>query len=198
VKRPDGRQSSPERVSGRLLYNGLLPLWGIPGLIDWWFHRRSHIEEPGHGGAKESALHLVLLGEGAVPIALALFSQLNPLSLALMTGSAVVHEATVCWDLSVATASERKVSPGEQLIHSALEVTPFLLVLLAGLHAGPSIERQTPSDRWRLQRRSTPLSAAYVAVVLALGGLLSGLPHAEELLRCLRRARGARTPSVDR
>ena len=176
----------PGDKPGRALYLGLLPAWGLPGLLDWWFHRRSRIEEPNHGGVRESMIHMLMLAEGGLPIGLALFVEINPLVLSLMTGAALVHEATVTWDLRVATASEREVVPGEQQTHSFLETIPFALALLAALHALAPEARQPSRSTWRLHRRPTPLPPAYVASVLLAGTLLSVVPHVEELVRCAR------------
>lgn len=177
-----------EDPAGRVLYYVLLPAWGLPGLVDWWFHRRTHIEEPENGGVRESALHLLMLAEGAVPIGLALLAEINPLSLAMMTASAIVHEATASWDLSVATQSNRHVGPAEQQVHSFLETIPFGLVVLAGIHAWPSLKSNPGGSRWALRAKVTPLPLRYVAGVALSGALLGALPHAEEFWRCVRRA----------
>ena len=174
----------PGDKPGRALYLGLLPAWGLPGLLDWWFHRRSRIEEPNHGGVRESLIHMLMLAEGGLPIGLALFAEINPLVLSLMTGAAVAHEATVTWDLRVATASEREVVPAEQQTHSFLEAIPFTLALLTALHASAPQARRPSRSTWRLHRRPTPLPPAYVASVLLAGTFLSVVPHVEELVRC--------------
>src|SRR5580698_2792253 len=106
-------KSLPADAVGRALFLGVLPAWGIPGLADWWFHRQSAIQEPDHGGERESLLHVLMFAEGFVPMGLALFAEFNPAALTLIGGSALVHQLTALWDLRVATASEREVSPGE-------------------------------------------------------------------------------------
>jgi hypothetical protein len=115
-------------AAGRLLYYGLIPAWALPGLADWWFHRRSAIEEPENGSTNESLMHLAMLAEGSIPIGLALLAEINPLVLSLMLGAALAHEATVTWDLSIATGSQREVVPLEQQTHSLLEVFALLVV----------------------------------------------------------------------
>lgn len=184
---PGGR-AVPTDGAGRFLFYGLLPAWGIPGVLDWWQHRRSHIEEPENGGVRESLLHLVMLGEGALPLGLTMFAEINPLELALLSGSALVHEATAHWDLTVATESNRIVSPTEQQVHGLLETAPFLLVLLTGLHAWPGLCSMQKGNRAVLRRKRAPLPRTYVAGLLLLTGL-SGLPHIEELWRCSRNQR---------
>jgi hypothetical protein len=121
--------------AGRVLFLGVLPAWGLPGLVDWYLHRRTQIDKPGHGGSRESAIHLLMLVEGFVPLALVVFAEVNPLVLVLMGGAALLHEATAYWYLSVATSSDREVGPAEQQVHSVRETVPFLLVVLAALHA---------------------------------------------------------------
>ena len=61
-----------------LLYWGLIPAWGVPGLVDWWFHRRSGIERPDHGGTEESLIHSLMLAESGLPVLLALLGEVNP------------------------------------------------------------------------------------------------------------------------
>ena len=190
-RRRSVRGRSPRLVpdaAGRVLFGVLLPLWALPGLVDWWFHRRSDIQEPKNGGVRESLLHLVMLGEGAPSLGLALWAEINPLVLTLMAGGAILHEATVTRDLAVASESDRQVTPGEQQVHSFLETIPFLLVLLSALHAQPGI-RDLPADpRWALRSKAQPLPRRYVAGVVLLGTLLGALPHTEELIRCIRTA----------
>ncbi len=186
-RRRSMRGRSPEPVpdaAGRVLFGVLLPLWALPGLVDWWFHRRSDIQEPKNGGVRESLLHLVMLGEGAPSLGLALLAEINPLVLTLMSGGAILHEATVTWDLAVASRSDRQVTPGEQQVHSFLETIPFLLVLLSGLH----MKRLPAGARWALRSKAQPLPRRYVAGMVLLGTLLGVLPHTEELIRCLRTA----------
>jgi hypothetical protein len=77
-----------------LLYWGLIPAWGVPGVVDWWYHRRSRIELRGHGGTKESLIHSLMLAESGIPVALLLVADVNPAALAVMTAAALAHEAT--------------------------------------------------------------------------------------------------------
>ena len=169
-----------------------LPAWLGPGLLDWWCHRRTHIEEPGNGGTKESLVHSAMFAEAGVPLLLAATLEMNPLLITLMTGAAAVHEATAMVDVRVALESDRHVSQFEQHVHSFLEVMPFWIVPLMVLLHEPA------TKRWALTRRSSALSKGDLALIAGGVVLLGALPYSEELLRCLRRSRdeqGAQSPS---
>ena len=147
-----------------LLYWGLIPAWGVPGLVDWWYHRRSQIERPDHGGVRESLIHSLMLAENGLAVGLALLADVNPAALAVMTAAAVVHEATAHRDVALANGSARRVAAGEQQTHSFLETLPFVLVgLLAASHWPRLRSTWRQPSSWRLQeaRRfaACPLSA---------------------------------------
>jgi len=46
----------------------ILPLWSAAGLADWWMRRRSDIEHT--AGARESAIHTLMMAEGGIPLLL--------------------------------------------------------------------------------------------------------------------------------
>jgi hypothetical protein len=169
-----------------MLLFGVLPAWGLPGLADWACHRRSRIEDPEHGGVRESLTHVLMFAEGAVPMGLVLLAEVNTLVVALLSVSALVHEATARWDLQIATDSDRVVSPLEQQVHTALETIPFLVAMLAALQQA---EVPTSSNPWKLRRKATPLPVGYVAGILLGTGITGALPHLEELWRCARKAK---------
>ncbi len=175
----------PMSAAGSFLFYGVLPSWGIPGVLDWWQHRRTHIEKPDHGGVPESALHLVMLGEGSIPLGILVLAEVNPLVLTLLTGSALVHELTAHRDLTVATRSKRTISATEQQVHTFLEMAPFLVALLAGLDAWPAWRELPKSERWILQRKKSPMTPRYVAALCLLTGV-GGLVHLEEFWRCVK------------
>jgi hypothetical protein len=181
------RDGLPTDGAGRALFLAVLPTWGIPGLVDWWLHRRSAIEEPGHGGVRESLLHILMFAEGSVPLGLALGAEFNAAALALLAGSAVLHELTARWDLTIASNSAREVTPGEQQIHTALEAIPFVVCLLALLHGMAVNDPGGP--RWRLRAKAKPLPLRYVLGIGALTGATGAAPQLEELIRCLRQAK---------
>ena len=161
----------------------VLPAWLCPGLLDWWCHRQTHIEEPGNGGTKESLLHSAMFAEAGIPLLLAAALEMNPLVITLMTSAAAVHEATAMLDVRLALESDRHVSQFEQHVHSFLEVMPFCSVPLMVLLHEPA------TKRWSLTRRSSALSKRDIVLIAGGVALLGALPYSEELGRCLRRAR---------
>jgi len=52
----------------KLILYGLLPLWGIAGLLDWACHRATRIERT--SGIKESLMHSLMGVQLGVPIVL--------------------------------------------------------------------------------------------------------------------------------
>ncbi|WP_369170892.1 diguanylate cyclase [Streptomyces sp. R28] len=189
--RPGPHPTDVEAAARRFLLLGLLPLWVVPGLADWWMHRRTGIERT--SGTKESAVHALMMTEAGVPVLMGLLARVNPLVLTTMGASALAHGATALYDVSLATG-EREIRPVEQHIHSFLEVLPLTaLAFTACLH--PDQVRSTlrggshPQD-WRLLPKERPLSAGYLAGLAGVIGLGVALPYAEELLRCLRARSG--------
>jgi hypothetical protein len=179
-----------------LVYWGLIPAWGVPGLVDWWCHRRSRIERPDHGGTKESLIHSLMLAQSGIPVVLALLFEINPAALAVMTAAALAHEVTARRDVELASGSAREVTAGEQQTHSLLEVFPFVLAgLLAAGHWAQLRSTWRQSSSWRLRRRGAPLPARYLLGVAAALIATGALPYAEELARCLRH-RGPASVSV--
>ena len=170
-----------------LLYWGIIPAWGVPGVVDWWYHRRSGIERPDHGGIEESLMHSLMLAESGLPVLLALLAEANPAALAVMTAAALAHEATAHRDVALAIGSAREVTAGEQQTHSFLETLPFVLV---GLLAASNWPRLCSSwwqpSSWRLRRRDALLPAGYLLAVAAILTATGAIPYAEELARCLR------------
>lgn len=180
--RRSGTDRWPDDPAGRLLYLGLLPAWGLPGLADWACHRRSRIEDPERGGLRESALHVLMFAEGAIPLGLTLLAETNPLVVSILAVSAALHEVTANWDLRIAHQSDREVSPFEQQVHTALEAIPFVVCLLSALQ-GQNSEGWTRRP-WELRRKSRPLPPAYVLGILLATSLTGVLPQLEEFWRC--------------
>lgn len=163
----------------------VLPLWVIAGFLDYLCHRASHIEMA--TGARESAIHWLMLAEVGIPLTIAVFFRINALVLALMLVCLIAHEVTGYYDLKVAMAT-RKVTVFEHQVHSVLEVLPLAAILLVmALHwpqtlalfgAGPEKAqwflgpKQLP--RWG---ELVPPMAAFLALALA--------PYAEEFVRGL-------------
>ena len=51
-----------------VLMAGVIPLWIVAGLADWWCHRRTAIERT--GGRIETAFHWVLFTEATIRLVL--------------------------------------------------------------------------------------------------------------------------------
>lgn len=185
-----------ERLMRELLLFGALPIWVGAGLVDWWCHRRTRIEET--AGLPESLAHVAMVAEAGVPASLALFLEVDPALLALTYGAAAIHTATAYWDLAYA-APRREVSPTEQHAHAFLEVLPIAVAaFLTVLHPrAASAMARGDLRRWRLRARRHPLHPRLRLALLGAIAALQGIPHAEEVLRCARAARrraGSRVP----
>jgi hypothetical protein len=154
--------------------------------LDWYCHRRTHIEEPENGSATESLVHSAMFAEAGLPLLLAVAFEMNPLVVSLMTGSALAHEATAMADVRVALNSKRHVSQWEQHIHSFLEVMPFCVVPLMILLHEPT------TSEWRLSRRSSALSKRDLTLAAGCITFAGILPYAEELQRCVKHTRKER------
>lgn len=177
-----------EKAISRLLLGGVMPLWLGAGLADWYLHRRVGIEQA--AGPRESLIHHLMFAETGVPVLLGLFCEVNAGVLATAYTAAGAHWATAYWDQAYAE-ERRRVSPVEQHVHSALEMSPVTAAfLLTALHwdqalalagRGPS----RPRFAIRLKRRD-PLSPQARAILLTATAVFGVLPYAEELWRCWR------------
>jgi hypothetical protein len=165
----------------------LLPLWLAVGFADWLCHRAARIET--NAGWRESALHLVMLAEGAAPLLLALFFEVNALILVVALVAWLLHEATSYWDVHFAD-QHRHIAPIEQRVHDYLAVLPFMALSLLGLTFWPQalalVGLGPEPARWILEPKVSPLPAWYVTGFLALTILLGALPFLEEFWRCWR------------
>jgi len=189
VLRPRPRATDVEDATLRYLMYVLLPAWFVPGLLDWWMHRRTDIERT--SGLRESLIHSLMMAEVGVPVAMALLLEINPPVLALMFGATAAHEATAYWDVQVAVDSKREVRPNEQHIHSFLESLPIMAVsTVACLHADQvrALFTTAPTG-WRLRRKQRRLPGGYLSAIAAGIATFVALPYGEELLRCLRARR---------
>ena len=164
----------------------VLPLWAVCGFLDYLCHRASGMTR--RTGARESAIHWLMLAEVMLPLGLAVFFRINALALVIALACLIAHEITGYFDLKLAMAT-RHVTAFEHQVHSALEILPLTALLLAmALHwpqtqalfgFGPERAdfslgpKQMP--RWG---EIVPPLAAFLALAIA--------PYAEEFLRGLR------------
>jgi hypothetical protein len=171
----------------------VLPLWVAAGFADYLCHRATSLETT--SGWKESILHLLQLGEMAIPTLAALFLEINALIIAIMIICLVAHQATAMWDVSYAYRV-REIRPIEQHVHSFLEMLPLMgLLIVVTLHWGQflalfGLGPELADFGLRLKR--PPLPWIYVTVILALVLLFEILPYVEELVRSIRRDKQSR------
>ncbi|GAC1303744.1 MAG: hypothetical protein NVS2B3_02210 [Vulcanimicrobiaceae bacterium] len=183
----DDRSSDEERAIRRYLLYFMLPFWMLPGLADWYLHKRTDIE--GTSGTHESLTHQLMMGAIGGPILCGLFFEVNALVLAIMMGGYAVHEAISYWDVSYASG-RRDVPAIEQQVHSFLEMLPFVGASLA-ICSKPRqfaaiFGRGSEAARWRFEAKRPALSRRYIATILGLVTAFVALPYAEEFARCYR------------
>ena len=171
----------------------LIPLWIAVGFADWLCHRAADIGKT--AGAKESALHLLMLAEIGIPLLAGLFLEINALVLLIMLAGLLAHEATSLWDLHYAH-SKRDISPIEQHVHSFQEVIPmvlFAVVCILNWDQAAALLAWSDDANFSLEWKRNPLPVVYLASVLGLTALFVGLPFVEEFLRAVRQGgmRGA-------
>jgi hypothetical protein len=183
METPDGhaqRHADATAATRAFLTYVLIPAWLVPGVLDWVFHRKTKIER--NAGAHESLTHLLMAFEAGAGIAAGLFFELDASVVAAMFGSALVHEATVIWDVGY-TKHRRHISQAEQHVHSFLEVLPFAGAAFAAFTHAAAPAR----PRIALRVNRTPLPLATV-VAVAASALFGVAPYVEEMIRCLRAA----------
>jgi len=171
-----------------LLYE-LPPIWLASSLSDWACHRYSRIERT--AGAKESLIHLLLLGEMGLPVFATVFLEITSPVILLMIATFLIHEVTVYADLRIALR-EREVTPTEQMVHSFMEMMPLIGIWLVSMLHGEELSallgtaHRAPDFSLRLKEQ--PLPVWYRVSLLTSIALLGGIPYLEELLRTSREA----------
>ena len=169
-----------------LLMGGVVPLWILAGLADWWCHRRTHIERT--SGLRENLFHWLLFAEAGVALGGVAMLEVNAALLLLVGASFLVHELTTFIELRY-TVPRREVGPLEQMIHSFMEMLPLLLLALLAVMAwdqAPALSEGDWAD-FALRPTSTPWPPAYLLAVAGAVLALNVLPLAEEAWRCLQR-----------
>ena len=171
----------------RVLLYGMLPFWIVPGLADWYWHKRSHIETT--AGTHESLTHALMMSSIGIPLMMALLCEIDALVLTTMIAGTLVHEVITYWDVDYAK-SRREVATIEQHTHSFLEMLPFASTLMACCLKAPQAAsifgRGSQTPDWTLKRKRPPLTARYVAGLLACVTAGIVIPYAEEFVRCWR------------
>ena len=190
VRRLDWSATDTESASLRYVLFVLVPAWIVPGVLDWYWHKQTEIENT--SGLKESLIHSLMMTEVGVPILLGLLFEINPLALTCMFGALVAHSATAIWDVSLAV-HHREVTTREQHTHSFLEVLPFMgMAFAATLHSDAThrlLTGNTRRDDWSLKVKRPRLPIPYIAGVMGLIALGVLAPYANEAIRCWKRLR---------
>jgi hypothetical protein len=175
-----------------LLLYAVIPVWLLAGFLDWSQHRRYSIETT--SGPTESVLHLALLAEMGIPLAVVLTCEVSTRVFALLGCACLVHSLTAYIDTRYAGA-RRKIGYFEQMVHGYLEVLPYTaLLLLATAHW----EKFTPlfgfgAPDWTMEIRRQPLDYAYLSALALTAIVMVCIPFAEELQRGWRARRAAMT-----
>ncbi|MDB6111900.1 MAG: diguanylate cyclase [Pedosphaera sp.] len=177
------------QAAGIFLLCGVIPVWIVAGLADYFCHRYSRISET--SGTRESALHLVQFCLIGLPIVSALFLQINAGIFLLAAICILLHHAVAYVDVAYANHT-RKVTPVEQMVHSFLEILPIVAFLLAGILYWPQLLSLLGLGSQTAHFRPEPrvLPPTWIACVLGAAFFLNALPYMEELLRCTRRRGG--------
>lgn len=168
----------------RLLLGALLPVWMLAGLADWGCHRRERIEVS--AGWKESALHLLMLGEMGLAVLLLLWWQVTAAVLMLVLVACVLHEITLWCDLTYASA-KRSIPPIEQWVHGLQMGLPWLgLLTLCIAYRGQALAilgLGLETADWGLRLRNPPVPVAAKAAVLVGAITLVVIPFLQEWRR---------------
>ena len=160
----------------------VFPLWVAAGLADWRCHRNTGIAVT--SGVRENLLHWLMYAEiGVGFVAVALF-EVNVALLAIVFLVFLVHEATVWVDLEYSTLL-RDVGPGEQMVHSFLELLPLVTLALLAVMAD--------LGDWSLRLRREPWPVESLVACAAATIFFNALPLAQETFACLK-ARGEPAP----
>ena len=167
----------------------VLPMWLLAGLIDYFLHKRTHIED--NAGTKESLLHMLQLGEAGIPVVLGLIFDINALIILMMLIALVLHEITALWDVTYAH-TRRYIGPFEQHVHSFMEILPIMAVsfvtvlywdqflALFGMGTQPA--------RFEFRLKPDPLPTSYLIALFTSIVFFIVLPYSEELWRCMKTA----------
>ncbi|MGC1649133.1 MAG: hypothetical protein WA741_25205 [Candidatus Sulfotelmatobacter sp.] len=189
TNRNKSRKAADEATRRYLMYI-IMPVWSLAGFLDWLWHRQTKIETT--SGAKESVMHLLMMAEAGAPILTGLFLEMNAGALALMGAGWLAHEMTVAWDVKY-TISRRKIFPREQHTHGYMQTIPFdIIATMVCLHPEQSLSLLGLGSEkldFKLRFRKPPVVLKDFIAIVACMGLMSGLPHVEELWRCYRAQR---------
>jgi hypothetical protein len=183
----DHETSDEELALHRYFLYFMLPLWFVPSVADWWWHKKSDIEH--NAGTHESLTHLAMMSVVGGPLTLALLADVNALVLTAMIGGFVAHEGISYWDVRYAKGL-RHITALEQHTHSYLEILPLMatsvMICLRPKQFAAIFGRGDEPARWRIAPKKSPLTARYIAGIVTGIGAFVVAPYLEEFVRCLR------------
>lgn len=175
-----------ELLKNLILY-GLLPLWGISGLIDWGCHRYTKIETT--SGLKESLIHSLMGLQLGIPIVLTLFYFVNIPILLICIAAWLAHEVVAHWDVHY-SSSVRHISIWEVHVHNYMATIPlFLIMLIVVINWDMFLNLITLNWAGNMEfvRIDDPHGGQrYASVYFGFMAATCVLPYIEENIRCLR------------
>jgi hypothetical protein len=180
----DLRHLTTDVLLFNLILYGCLPLWLIMGCLDYYCHRKSHIERT--TGMKESLMHIIMGAQIGVPVFLGLFFNINVLLLLIMFLVLVFHEWVAHHDVKYALHN-REISLLETHVHSFLEVLPFVIVALIiciNWQAFVDLITLNWAGHMSLAPKDHPLDRMYIAGYVLLMLIADAVPFLEEFVRC--------------
>ena len=182
---------SIEAAAELLLMMAVIPLWIAAGLADWWCHRRTAIEHT--SGLPENAFHWLLLAEGGVALLAVALLEVDGAVLLLVFAAFLAHEVSTFVELRY-TVPLRAVLPGEQMVHSFMELLPLVILALLAVMRWDQVLAFFDGGEpdLSLRPKDAPWPIAYLVGAALAVLLLNVLPLLEESLRCAR-ARARRT-----
>lgn len=169
-----------------ILY-GLLPLWGITGLIDWNCHRITKIETT--SGLRESLIHTAMGIQLGIPILVCMLFYVNVTVLLICFVAWFLHEFVAHYDVHY-SAPKRHISIWEVHVHNYMATVPlYLLMLILVINWDMFINLITFNWEGNLQLQrvsSTYVGPKYLSAYLTFMAITCVVPYAEENFRCLR------------
>ncbi|HEX2543592.1 MAG TPA: hypothetical protein VHL79_01855 [Ramlibacter sp.] len=182
-----------EEAAQLLIRVVVIPLWIAAGLADWWCHRRTRIEAT--SGLPENVFHWALLAQGGVAVVAVALLEINAAVLVLVLAVFLTHEVSTFVELRY-TVPLRDVRPGEQMVHSFMELLPLVMLALLAVAAWEEVVAIVTGGLpdWSLRLKEQPWPAGYLLGAAAAIALVNVVPMAEETLRCMRRGSAARSP----
>jgi len=180
--------TTAELLINLILY-GMLPLWGIAGLVDWYCHRSTNIETT--SGWRESLIHSAMGLQVGIPILLGLVFKINVMILLICLFAWALHEIVAHWDVHY-SAPKRHISIWETHAHNYLATLPLYLIMLIGVINWDVVIKLVTFD-WAGEFGFEPIQnphggSNYLRGYLSFMAFVCVFPYLEENIRCIRTA----------